>query len=74
MSTFHHFRRAVASIADIQVSIDEADSELAELDREISRLQARREDVQRERAALTAGAADIGRRVGLISSIRQAAE
>ncbi|MBN9243971.1 MAG: hypothetical protein J0I98_14360 [Mesorhizobium sp.] len=73
MSTFHHFPRAVSSISALQVSIDEADREVEEIDRELSRLQARRDDVMRERAALTAGAADIGHRVGLIT-IRQAAE
>jgi len=73
MSTFHHYRRAVDSIGALQVAIEEADRELADLDREISRLSARREDVLRERAALTAGAANIGQRVGLMS-FRQAAE
>lgn len=74
MTTFQNYRRAVAKIADIQAAVDEADREIEDIDREITRLQLRREDVMRERSALTAGAADIGRRVGLISSLRQAAE
>ncbi|MBN9242464.1 MAG: hypothetical protein J0I98_06700 [Mesorhizobium sp.] len=73
MTTFQNYRRAVGAMGDLQAAVDDADAEIGRLDAKIARLQARRDDIARERAALSAGAADIGRRVGLIS-FRQAAE
>jgi hypothetical protein len=73
MTTFQNYRRAVMAMTDLQASVDECDRQVARLDAKIERLQQRRADLARERAALSAGAADIGRRVGLIP-FRQAAE
>jgi hypothetical protein len=73
MTTFQNYRRAVMAMTDLQAAVDECDRQIARLDAKIEHLQQRRDDLARERAALSAGAADIGRRVGLIP-FRQAAE
>lgn len=73
MPTFQKYRRAMNAMADMQTAIDAASADIAKIDAKIIRLQDRREELARERAALTAGAADIGRRVGLIP-MREAAE
>lgn len=73
MTTFQNYKRAVSAMADLQAKTDDADRELAKVDAKIARLQQRRDELMSERSALASGAADIGRRVGLIP-FRQAAE
>jgi len=73
MTTFQNYPRALSAMADLQSAVYDADRQIKRIDEEIAHLEAKREDLMRERAALSAGAADIGRRVGLIP-FRQAAE